>query len=231
MALEWASYSGQNLRQYLSLVEAVVRFYDEHYRQAGLQRTGQEYDSEGRLVLFPMNCLELYANTTDPIEVVSGLHRVVGSVLALPAQRVPSSMRSYFEQLKQRLPDIYFETRDDQQVLKPAKDYDPSMPMNRTDFPEMYAVWPYRLYGVGSRNGNDVANNTWELLPANRQPAMNFWSWQCTPIYAALLGRVADATRLTIEKLADKNASLRFTAFFGPGHDWIPDHNWGDQLW
>jgi hypothetical protein len=56
---------------------------------------------------------------------------------------------------------------------------------------------------------------------------MNFMSWQCTPIYAALMGRVTDAKRLTIEKLADKNASLRFTAFFGPGHDWIPDHNWG----
>jgi hypothetical protein len=227
MALEWASYSGQNVEKYLPLVEAVVRFYDEHYRQACSQLTGQEYGSDGRLVLFPMNCLELYANTTDPIEVVSGLHRVVERVLALPAGDVPPAMRSYFAQLKPRLPDIYSETRDGKQVLKPAKEYDPGLPMNKTEFPEMYAVWPYRLYGVGSRNGNELANNTWELLPTIRQPAMNFWSWQCTPIYAALMGRVADAKRLTIEKLADKNSSLRFTAFFGPGHDWIPDHNWG----
>lgn len=23
------------------------------------------------------------------------------------------------------------------------------------------------------------------------------------------------------------NAQSRFPAFFGPGHDWVPDHNWG----
>jgi len=227
MALEWTSYSGQDVVKYLPLIEEVVRFYDEHYRQAYRQRTGNEYDTAGHLVLFPMNCLELYKDATDPIEVVCGLHRVVDGVLLLPPDRVPPSMRSYFEQLKPRLPEIQFEMRVGKKVLKPAKDYDATTPLNKTEFPEMYAVWPYRLFGVGSRYGNAEANNTWELLPAIRQPAMNFMSWQCTPIYAALMGRVADAKRLTIEKLADKNASLRFTAFFGPGHDWIPDHNWG----
>ena len=49
----------------------------------------------------------------------------------------------------------------------------------------------------------------------------------CTPIYAAIMGRKDDAKRLITEKLSDKNANLKFTAFFGPGHDWIPDHNWG----
>lgn len=227
MALEWASYSGRDLQRYLPLIEAVVRFYDEHYRQACFQRTGQEYGSDGRLLLFPINCLELYANTADPIEVVSGLRRVVESVLALPPDRVPSPMRDYFKRLEKRLPLIHTVTRAGREVLKPAASYDPAAPMNRTEFPEMYAVWPYRLHGLGSRNGNTLAVNTWETLPDNRKPAMDFTSWQCTPIYAAWMGRTADAKRLTIEKLSDKNASLRFTAFFGPGHDWIPDHNWG----
>lgn len=226
MALEWAGYSGEDISGYLPMIDAIVRFYDEHYRQTCLQRTGQEYDRDGRLALYPMNCLELYADTTNPIEVVSGLHRVVEAVLALPSQ-VPTEMRSRFEALRRRLPAICTETRDGKSILKPAENYDPAHPLNRTEFPEMYAVWPYRLYGVGSRKGNALPNDTWELLPANRQPAMGFMSWQCTPIYAALMGRHADAQRLTIEKLSDKNASLRFTAFFGPGHDWIPDHNWG----
>lgn len=227
MALQWASYSGEAAARYLPLIESVVRFYDEHYRQVHFQRTGQEYGRDDRLVLYPMNCLELYADTTDPIEVVCGLHRVVEGVLALPPNAVPSAMRAYFEQLQPHLPDICFEMRDGKKVLKPAQQYDSAEPLNKDEFPEMYAVWPYRLYGVGTRNGIAIANNTWETLPAVRQPAMGFMSWQCTSIYAALMGRLADAKRLTIDKLSDQNASLRFTAFFGPGHDWIPDHNWG----
>ncbi|HZY64244.1 MAG TPA: DUF5703 domain-containing protein [Edaphobacter sp.] len=227
MALERTTYSGEDVRPYLPLIEAIVRFYDEHYRKEHLARTGSEYDANGRLVLFPMNCLELYANATDPIEVVCGLHRVVEGVLALPASTVPPSMRDYFRQLQPRLPQVQFEVRDGKKVLKPAKEYDANAPLNKTEFPEGYAVWPYRMYGIGSRNGSSEANNTWETMPAQRKAALDFVSWQCTPIYAALMGRHDDAKRLTIDKLADQNASLRFKAFFGPGHDWIPDHNWG----
>jgi len=227
MALERANYSGEDLSPYLPLIEAVVRFYDEHYRKENLTRTGSEYDANGKLVLFPMNCLELYAKATNPIEVVCGLHRVVEGVLALPASTVSPSMRAYFQQLQPHLPQVHLETRDGKQVLKPAKDYDVDSPLNTTEFPEGYAVWPYRMYGIGSINGSVEANNTWDKMPERRRGALDFLSWQCTPIYAALMGRHADAKRLTIDKFADKNASLRFTAFFGPGHDWIPDHNWG----
>ncbi|GIQ64907.1 hypothetical protein PACILC2_34750 [Paenibacillus cisolokensis] len=30
---------------------------------------------------------------------------------------------------------------------------------------------------------------------------------------------------MAIRKLAD--GECRFPAFWGPGHDWLPDHNWG----
>jgi hypothetical protein len=227
MAIEWASYSGKKIARYLPLVESVVRFYDEHFRRECLWRTGAEYSADGRLVLFPMNCLELYTNAEDPIEVVSGLRRVVESILALPTGDVPAPMREYFMKLRLHLPLIPTEHRANRAVLSPAAKYDSASPMNRTEFPEMYAVWPYCLYGLGSRNGNDMAVNTWDTLPANRKPAMDFVSWQCTPVYAARMGKTEAAKDLIVEKLSDKNASLRFTAFFGPGHDWIPDHNWG----
>ncbi|WP_260703284.1 DUF5703 domain-containing protein [Edaphobacter flagellatus] len=227
MALEWARYSGHEIKPYLTLIESVVRFYDEHYRKETKARTGNEYGPDGKLVLFPMNCIELYTNTTNPIEVVCGLRRVVEGVLALPASSVPAKMRAYFEQLQPHLPEVQTEERDGKRVLKPAKDYDPAGINNATEFPEGYAVWPYRMYGVGTKNGSVEANNTWDTMPEKRQRALGFMSWQCTPIYAALMGRHDDAMRLITEKLSDKNASARFPAFFGPGFDWIPDHNWG----
>ena len=39
------------------------------------------------------------------------------------------------------------------------------------------------------------------------------------------LGLTDEAVRLSALKLAD--GPFRFPAFWGPGYDWAPDHNWG----
>src|SRR5205085_9416256 len=44
-------------------------------------------------------------------------------------------------------------------------------------------------------------------------------------IWAARLGLTEDAKRFTTSKL--QNSGRRFPAFWGPGFDWTPDHNWG----
>lgn len=43
----------------------------------------------------------------------------------------------------------------------------------------------------------------------------------------ACMGDKEAAKERVIYKLADKANTAKFTAFFGPGNDWIPDHNWG----
>lgn len=43
----------------------------------------------------------------------------------------------------------------------------------------------------------------------------------------ALMGQADSATVYLRNKLRDQSEFQRFPAFFGPGHDWIPDHNWG----
>jgi hypothetical protein len=44
----------------------------------------------------------------------------------------------------------------------------------------------------------------------------------------AALGWTDEAKKRAIYKMANNTApQARFSAFFGPGHDWLPDHNWG----
>ena len=44
----------------------------------------------------------------------------------------------------------------------------------------------------------------------------------------AALGNTKEAARRVVDKLSNTTApQARFPAFFGPGHDWVPDHNWG----
>jgi hypothetical protein len=49
--------------------------------------------------------------------------------------------------------------------------------------------------------------------------------WKQDNIFAARLGLIEDAAKLTTAKL--KDSGRRFPAFWGPGFDWVPDHNWG----
>jgi hypothetical protein len=49
--------------------------------------------------------------------------------------------------------------------------------------------------------------------------------WKQDNIFAARLGLTKEAAELTTFKL--KDSGRRFPAFWGPGFDWTPDHNWG----
>jgi hypothetical protein len=49
--------------------------------------------------------------------------------------------------------------------------------------------------------------------------------WKQYNIFAARLGLTDEALQLNREKF--KAGSHRFPAFWGPGYDWTPDHNWG----
>lgn len=225
MALLWAKYSGQNIDKYLPLVTSVVLFFEEHYKAEQKKRTGQEYDADGKLVLSPVNGLEIFKEAVNPVEVVAGLIAVTDELLACPVGSVPEETRSYFVGLSKRLPEVKYELRDGKSVIKPAYQYGKAD--NTWEFPEMYTVFPYNLIRLGKEDGLQEAINTWYNLPTDRRRALDFWSWQCTPAYAAMLGQTDEAKRLIIEKLSDKNANAKFPAFFGPGHDWIPDFNWG----
>ena len=50
-------------------------------------------------------------------------------------------------------------------------------------------------------------------------------SWHQNGIFFARMGLTEDAAQYNIKKL--ENCGRRFPAFWGPGHDWVPDHNWG----
>src|SRR5690606_23580707 len=50
-------------------------------------------------------------------------------------------------------------------------------------------------------------------------------SWHQDAIFCARMGLTDEAKNITLKKLAD--SQRRFPTFWGPGHDWVPDHNWG----
>jgi hypothetical protein len=72
-------------------------------------------------------------------------------------------------------------------------------------------IW--RLPSIPGKYGTD--------LPIQK----NHVSWHQDAIFCARLGLTEEAAAITIKKLQD--SERRFPIFWGPGHDWVPDHNWG----
>jgi hypothetical protein len=50
-------------------------------------------------------------------------------------------------------------------------------------------------------------------------------SWHQDAIFFARMGLTKQAADFNTRKLDD--SQRRFPTFWGPGHDWVPDHNWG----
>ena len=95
--------------------------------------------------------------------------------------------------------------------------------VNNIETPQLYAVFPWRMYGVG-KEGLEIARNTY-LYDPDAQKFRSHIGWKQDNIWAACLGMTEEAAQLTLEKMA--NGPHRFPAFWGPGYDWTPDHNWG----
>jgi hypothetical protein len=79
------------------------------------------------------------------------------------------------------------------------------------------------MYGIG-KPGLDIALSTWKY-DTNVIKFRSHVGWKQDNIFAARLGLIDDASALTFAKLS--NSGRRFPAFWGPGFDWTPDHNWG----
>ncbi|HLZ89397.1 MAG TPA: hypothetical protein VKQ52_19215, partial [Puia sp.] len=87
--------------------------------------------------------------------------------------------------------------------------------------PELYAVYPYRLYDL-QKPELELARNTF-LHRRFRDKGC----WEQDPIQAALLGFTDIAREYTAFNFSRKDPALKFPAFWATGHDYLPDEDNG----
>lgn len=207
MILDARDYEGLDIYPYIPLIEGTVRFFDEHYRYLARMRGQKDLTADGKLVLFPGSACETYKMTYNSASTIAALKKVLASY-------------GKMKELEARIPDIPMRIIDGKMMISPAVVWER---INNIETPQLYPVFPWRLYGLEKEN-LEVARNTYLYDP----DAVRFRShvgWKQDNIWAACLGLTDDAARLTSLKLSD--GPYRFPAFWGPGYDWSPDHNWG----
>lgn len=220
MILEYHRYSGADIDEYMEFVESTVEFYAQHY----------PVDTDGKLYIFPSVALETYRGhqwskrnerygCANPTDAVAGL-RCVSAALVEYYKDVPEK-RARFEQILEMCPDVAVARDGEERYFAPAESFNPTV--FNCELPQLYPVFPYGSRGLSDEEKRWAKNAYFRKYPSADQYLG--YSWHQNGIFAARLGLTEEAEKYLHIKLDD--APKRFPAFWGPGHDWTPDHNHG----
>ena len=220
MMLAYEDFSGEDISGYLEFIDNVVRFYFEHYGR----------DDDGRLYIFPSTALETYKQdayaedgeeygVANPMDVVSGIRCVLKRLIAY-LEKKGLDAQQYRDWLAE-CPELPKGEENGKEVFLPAQRYNP-VPFN-CELPQLYSVFPFGYEGL-LEGDIKIGRNTYNSPSINEEQKLLI-SWHQNGIFAARLKMKEEAHRILSFKLGD--ADKKFPAFWGPGHDWTPDHNWG----
>jgi alpha-L-fucosidase 2 len=201
----------------IPFADAIVTYYNLHWTRG----------EDGKIKFAPVQSLETYQRiAVNPTPDIAGLKSVLPRLLALPPESTSIDQRSSWKQLLADLPTIPigktangklppFGNGDPDGVptILPAEHYGKT---SNAENPELYVVFPYRLYGVGKPDLS-LARST---FAARRFPFDTCWG-QDGP-QSALLGLTAVAKKAAIDEFTDYGDE-RFSWFWKAGGDWIPD--------
>ena len=204
----------------MPLIKSCLTFFNEHYQYLAKQRGAKTFDADGHLILYPGSGGETFKMAYNATSTVAALKTVTSRMLELSDKYLSADERKEWSLFLQRIPPISFREFNGHKTISPAKLWER---INNTEPTQLYPVFPWGVYGVGKPD-LDVAINTWKLDTL----ALKFRSyvgWKQDNIWAACLGLTNEAAKFALLKLSD--SGRRFPAFWGPGFDWAPDHNWG----
>jgi hypothetical protein len=195
----------------LPLAGAILIFYDQHY---GL-------DEQGMLEIYPSQALETWWDCTNPLPEVAGLYYLTQELKKIPADYVTAAFRELLDNIQNKLPAIPLRELEQKRMLAPAQRYDNK---RNIENPELYAVYPFKLYGLG-RPDIELAINA--LI--HRWDKGHF-GWRQDDLFMALLGLTREARSGLVERCNNWDSRHRFPAFWGPNYDWTPDQDHGGVL-
>lgn len=212
MMVQFVRYTDTPLAPYRDFIQSVLQFYFEHY----------PLDEHGKLRIFPGTALETYKGAQpwsdrieengvlNPMDVCAGLRGLLEALIEIDGDE-----RGH--QLLQKCPPL---PASDGKFL-PAQTFAPA-PFN-CELPQLYRVFPFSPCGLTPQEKQCGIQAYWDpSLTAEQRMTVG---WHQNGIFAARLGLTDEAMRICTAMFSD--APRRFPAFWGPGHDWTPDHNHG----
>ena len=190
----------------LPVVNAGLTFYDEHWGR----------DANGKLFLDSINSIEMYWKVVNPAPDIAALHFIIPQLLALPKDLVDEKSYQLWERMLKELPEMPVGEKNGKKVILPYTGPQ-TAPAHNTENPELYAVHPFRVYGL-DKPDFDIALNTYSERGIKRAKC-----WHQDALDEAYLGLTFEAKRDVTATLINKEPRMKFPAFWEKGHDYAPD--------
>jgi len=201
----------------LPMADATIRYHDQHWKRG----------MDGKILMEPSQAIETYQkDAANPTPDIAGLKSVLPRLLALPSALTDETQRNLWDRILKDLPPLPMGTTakgrspakgqgdlDGKRVILPAQKYGES---KNDENPELYAVFPYPLYGIG-KSDLGMAKDT---FAARIHPYGKCWGQD--GIHAASLGLTGDAKKSLLEEFTSYG-NQRFKWFWSKNRDWIPD--------
>jgi len=184
----------------IPFIKEILLYYEAHYY----------HDAQGKLLITPAQAVETYVNGVNPTPDIAGLTVVTKRLLGASHD---TAVLALCQKIQREVPDLPSTVRNGKRILLPIQDYKNII---NVEYPELYPVFPFRMYGVGKED-NEIAINTFT------EKQRTYYGWQQTAIQAALLGLTDSASKIMKINGMAYDKRFRFPAFWGPNYDYTPD--------
>jgi len=195
----------------IPFVTEVLTFFVEHY----------DTDEDGKLVMHPAQALETWWECTNPMDPVAGMHAVTDRLLGLPERVTSPELRSYWAQVRAKIPELPTREHKGETIYAPAEAFDTR---KNGEVPELYCVFPFRLCSFEKPNAERGRRTL------HHRTARGNSGWRQDEIFMAYLGLADEARKSLAGRARNHHKGSRFPAFWGPNFDWIPDQDHGGVL-
>ena len=208
---KWLEYEWDTALEFCQMYKQILPWYPDStldkYRELVEETLRFFSEHYPNLVIYPGSGCETYKMARNPSSTIAALQALKHS---LDNIGVDISI----------IPNIPMQVIDGDTCIAPAESWER---IQNTETPQLYPVFPWRIYGIGRPHLN-IARNTYFKDP-HALEMRSIKGWKQDNIWAACLGLTDEARRLNTEKLS--NGPYRFPAFWDAGFDWAPDHNRG----
>lgn len=214
MMLDYFDYTGDQEflnNKIIPVANDVIKFFENYYKP----------DERGKIVMHPSMACETWWNCTNPMPELAGLYGITRRLLALPENLTNIKDRDCWKSFLDKLPEIPIRETPSGRALAPAAMFETK---NNIENPELYAVFPFRLYGIGNPDidlGLNALEHRWDKGNSG---------WRQDDIFMAYLGLTDQARENIVARAGNHDKNSRFPAFWGPNYDWTPDQDHGGIL-
>jgi hypothetical protein len=201
----------------LPMADTVITYYNEHWPRG----------ADGKIVMSPAQSIETYQrDAVNPTPDIAGLMATLPRLLSLPPRLTDAAQRILWWKMLVELPPLPLGTTahghlppegngdpGEKRTILPAEHYGATRNMEN---PELYTVFPYRLYGMG-KTYLGLARDTFaaRLFPFAK-------CWGQDGMEAAILGLTDEAQTVVLQEFSSYGGQ-RFPWFWSQNSDWIPD--------